>query len=148
MLDIALGIFFVEPLLCPAPGQLGNGFQKFGFGVVGVLPAERLRNFQRSVVGALMTIEGNALLVAERARVEAAYRASGGSALNAEEKVERLEQLHRELRPLLAQREVAWRSAEAAGQTADRSQFDPEMFLASDRDLAALARQAAEEATA
>jgi hypothetical protein len=107
-------------------------FARFGFGVVGVVPAERARNFRREIIGALMTIGAEALLAAERERIEAAHRAGGSLEFSAD----RLAELRASLRPLLAQRETAWRAEEAAGRGVDRSQFDPECFLASDSDLA------------
>jgi hypothetical protein len=115
--------------------QARGHFERFGFATVGVVPAERFRNFQRSVIGALMTIDGGKITASERARIEA----SGGLGISETEKGERLAALRSELRPLLAQREAAWRSEETAGRTADRSQFDPEMYLASDADLALVA---------
>jgi hypothetical protein len=130
-------------------GRCREHFERFGFGVVGVLPAQRQQNFRHSVVGALMAIDGNALLLAERGRIERDHQARGGSALNAEEKAERLDELRRGWRRLAAERERLWRSAEASGQPVDRAAFDPEMFLLEDRDLARIAAgQTAEETVA
>ena len=110
-------------------------FARFGFGVVGVMPAERARNFRRSVIGALVAIGADQIAANERQRVEAAHRAGGGIEFNAEQ----IAELRASLRPLLAQRETLWRAEEQAGRGVDRSQFDPECFLASDSDLALVA---------
>lgn len=114
-------------------------FERIGFTTVGVVPAERLRNFQKATVGALMVINSNALLVAERARIEREHQARGGFAFSAEERAERLAELRGELKRLEAARELGWREREEHGEAVDRNQFSPEMFLISDSDLAALA---------
>lgn len=129
-------------LLASSEAELADArafFQRFGFATVGVLPAERLRNFQRSVVGALMVVGGDQLIGAERSRIEAAYRASGGTDLSPEERAVRLNELQREWRMLAAERERLWRATEASGQSVDRGAFDVEMFLASDHDLGLVA---------
>lgn len=111
-------------------------FRKFGFNVVGSVPSERQHFQQMSYRGGLMVGAGEAILAAERQRIEAAYQAAGSVEFDAT----RLAELQRERRRLLAQREMQWRSEEAAGQVVDRATaFDVECFLAPDGDLALVA---------
>jgi hypothetical protein len=126
-------------------GRCREHFERFGFGVVGVMPAERLLNFQRATIGALMVLDSNALLVAERARVERDHQARGGFGYDPEEKAERLAALRAELRRFEALRELDWRQREEHGEVIDRSAgFSPEAFLSTAGDL----REAAKEAAA
>ncbi len=126
-------------------------FRRHGFTPVGALPSERAHYGAMALRGALMVAAADAILATERERIKRAHRESGGFGYSVEEKAERLAELRAALRPLYAVREAGWRAAERDGRPVDRSAgLDPETFLASDHDLAALAadRESAREATA
>jgi len=86
-----------------------------------------------------MAIGREQIFAVEEKRVTAAFEAAGGLGLTAVEKTQRLVELRSALRPLLAQRELAWRKQEAAGTTVNRIDVAAELYLAREDDLQAVA---------
>jgi hypothetical protein len=110
-------------------------FERYGASAIGVTPAERNHFAYRALRGCLYLLASDRILETERQRVSQA-----GDGVDETERAERLAQLRRQLRTLHARREVAWRALEAAGETVERgSMVDPEMYIAPDDELVAIA---------
>ena len=115
-------------------------FHRWGlFARRSVVPAEQQHHQHRVLVGALMTIGRDALLQAEHNRVRALFEASGALGLSTGDKAERLGELRRRRRRLLAAKEMTLRGQEADGELIADAGRDPELFLASDADLQSIA---------
>jgi len=116
-------------------------FRQRGLSPFGRSASESAHLQRLAHLGALLAIDtGGVIRKLERQRVERAFDRAGGGMATAE-KERRLTELRAQLRRLHAQREIAWRQAEADGaEIVDRSAgFDPEAFLRVDQDLEAIA---------
>lgn len=114
-------------------------FRERGFAATGYRPGEREFYQMKALRGALVATSGAVLRKIEQTRIERAFEAAGGFGIDEATRQDRLIKLRAKLRQLQAQREIAWREKEAAGETIERTGFDPEAFLRLDQDLQAIA---------